>query len=128
MTNEEESVTLEWQEYMNDFLPSDMTTVNIEAGDYFEFFFDTKLLDTYVRGAFFSAGTKDDASIDVFVVGPRQQKVMQWYDKDEGIIRFNTGKFGPGSYGFVFSNKKNKTKAQSVTIAMHTGEDDPYDA
>ena len=111
---------------MSDFLPSDMTTVKIEPGDYFEFFFDTILLYTYVRGAFFTAGSKETSSIDVYIVGPRNQKIKQFYGKDEAIIRFNTGKYGPGTFSFVFSNKRNTSNAQTVTIAMHTGEDDPY--
>ncbi len=110
---------------MSDFLPSDMTTIYIPAGEYFELNFDTMLLDTYVRGAFFTVGSKESSSIDVFIVGPKQKKIMQFLSEDEGIIRFNTGRFGPGIYTCVFSNKQNSA-GQTVTLAMHTGEDDPY--
>ena len=92
---------------MSDFLPSDMTTIYIPAGEYFELNFDTMLLDTYVRGAFFTVGSKESSSIDVFIVGPKQKKIMQFLSEDEGIIRFNTGRFGPGIYTCVFSNKQN---------------------
>jgi hypothetical protein len=73
---------------MSDFLPSDMTTVFIAPGEYFEFFVDVELMDTYVRGAFFTAGSKQTSSIDIYVIGPGKQRIREFLAKDEGIIRF----------------------------------------
>lgn len=69
--DDEDHITQEWQEYMSDFLPSELITVSIDASDHFEMFFDNDKKWTKFRGAFFSSGSKETSSIDVFVVGPR---------------------------------------------------------
>ena len=88
VVDEDALVAQEWQEYMSDFLPADMTTVFIAPGEYFELFVDVEMMDTYMRGAFFTAGTKETSSIDVYIVGPRKQQIRQFLAKDEGIMRF----------------------------------------
>lgn len=49
---------------------------------------------------------------------PRGQRIINKYDRKEGIFYFNATK--KGIYSFIFCNKKWANKKQ-VTFAVHTG-------
>ena len=100
---------------MHDFVPEDITTVEIiPRGEtvsfclviYLQTFYeDVGSEPVYIRGAFFvGKSTTGNRAIDFFVVSPKNQVVVSKRKAEEGIFRFNTTM--EGRYAFVFSNVK----------------------
>ena len=95
---------------MSDFVPEDMLSVQINAGDEVSLHEDAPQESIYMRGAYFVSaplGTDDkEKLIDFFVLDPNYRVIYSKRQQEEGLFRFNTTM--QGSYSFVFSNMKDK--------------------
>ena len=126
---EKKAMMEEWDEHMNDFVPEDMLTFELnprEEISLHEFVpEDLQSESLYIRGAYFVNAQKSGEEkqlIDFFILDPNYQVIYSRRGKDEGIFRFNAKEEG-GQYTFVFSNMKDKITRKSVTVAIHPGYD-----
>ena len=113
---------------MSDFVPEDLSTFVVDKED--QVLYTEIYESTLVRGAFFvNEPEAYKKKVTVLIYGPYGEIIQSHINKEEGIIRFNTKDFGPGTYKFIFeaSNGKIRSGKKAVTFALHTGEIDPDD-
>ena len=95
---------------MANFVPSDMLTLELEAGEEVNLHEDATKDPLYIRGAYFvnnKAGMpKDKKKIDLFILDPNYKVIYSVRQQEEGIFRINTTM--AGQYTFAFSNMKDK--------------------
>eukprot|EP00347_Sterkiella_histriomuscorum_P017556 403348884 len=116
---EDAQLMKEWEQYMHDFVPEDMTTIVIEPKQEVSFYEDVGQDSIYIRGAYFVGQSNGkNKFIDFFVLDPNNKVVFSRRKAEEGIFRFNTTI--PGTYTFVFSNMKDRRGTKDVTLAIHT--------
>lgn len=109
---------------MSDFVPEDVTTFEVGPNDAFSILTDIQDMDANVRSAFYLNGEAKQIPIDVIVIGPYGEVVTSRASKEEGIIRFDTRRQGPGPYQFTFSNSIDGKNSKIVTLALNTGSAD----
>ncbi|KAL4451125.1 hypothetical protein ABPG74_021447 [Tetrahymena malaccensis] len=103
----------EWEKHMQDFIPDEMLTFEIESKKE-ELFMEDITVPTQMRGAFFVSYFSDE-KIDFIIRDPNKHKVFHKFNKREGI--FNVNATTIGTYEFIFSNLRGKDK-KSVTFAL----------
>lgn len=91
---------------MNDFVPEDMLTMAIPLHEDHIFLDDVPVnKSVYIRGAYFvTALNMRKVPIDFFIIDPLKKIIYNRRSKNEGIFRINVTT--PGTYSFVFSNKR----------------------
>ncbi|EAR92966.1 emp24/gp25L/p24 family protein (macronuclear) [Tetrahymena thermophila SB210] len=103
----------EWEKHMQDFIPDEMLTFEIDSKKE-ELFMEDITVPTQMRGAFFVSYFSDE-KIDFVIRDPNKHKVFHKLNKREGI--FNVNATTIGTYEFIFSNIRGKDK-KSVTFAL----------
>ncbi|KAL4490957.1 hypothetical protein ABPG72_008693 [Tetrahymena utriculariae] len=113
--NDEDRVAImeEWEKHMQDFIPDEMLTFEIESKKE-ELFMEDITIPTQMRGAFFVSYFSDE-KIDFIIRDPNKHKIFHKFNKREGI--FNVNATTIGTYEFIFSNLRGKDK-KSVTFAL----------
>lgn len=105
----------EWNKYMSDFIPEDMSTFELPPKKTESIIEPIAEQDNeYIRGAYFVQG---DKNLDFYILDPKRRVIFSRRNQHEGIFRFNTTM--EGDYKFVFTSK-NKDDTLDVTLAIHS--------
>jgi len=126
-TSDEEILLKEWETHMGDFVPEDMLNILLESRDQISIFTDIEVASTDVRAAYYVSGGTKKETVDIFVHDPYGDRIVAQRGKNQGIIRFSTAKYGPGTYEFVISNTRDRVDGKPITFALHSGQDDVHD-